>query len=867
MKFQPARLFEEDTGLESDLEWMLQSGQIPVDILVPELIRAHFQDLYTWLLLVLDDPELAAFASLEAILAASINAYRFPAGISSQVWVFRQAAGLSRRLLRRRRWRGAWIGLASLFGRDVPAASYPATRLDAAFWLAFDQLSGDSQLAAGLSWGLGLEPEGIAQILERSKAEIAEQLQLARRRILDGLPLFELSLSDLPDQELDLSLTQSLERRLAQLQTGPLDLEALIEAAAQEAGRQTSRQSLWARLKEIIWLGGIVALILGFFWVVNLVRPEPEPGSPASQTPQSNALPSPPSGALPSPPSGALPIPPSGALPIPPPGALHSPASLPPDEILLLDYYPQAGETLAEIGALLNLTGGEIERLVAEYPDGILDFSEPLRIELSAPVQQPMPTVVPPVAHRQAPLTVNSSPDEIRTLMKLSPTLWHTLWLDSVTFDYGPDGYYGSPHLYRVQSWISQPDQSLTITWISSSDHTYANLKRSGLSFTNYQHGNIEVRRVDSSSPSQGLAMDMIFPNQSQIFTRPGQMQVLGKDTIAGRSAIVVDWRTEEIAFWPNRYRMWVDTQTGIVLRFQLFFDQQGETLLAEVIIVRLDLDVDFPQAGLFTPWRLREQVFASNYRGGLAAASVLPVMNAPPEDRGWIQERIAPPPGFDPSASRLRFQYEAGLQPSTQASPVAVFADQYYLGEIMLTDPWGVHCVRSPDGRKVAFSFNPYGGPQVGTGWFELNAPLQVKTTNLGQRFGRFAFSPDSLQLAIFAKEQATLTGTLFVIDTETGQERGLVRLENAKNLVWSQDGSRIALLAGNPDWSRVTARLFDAVSGEQLEMAEVISDLIWDAGLRSPDWPLPGSPVVDWEMTFPSLDQGLSACINPPP
>jgi hypothetical protein len=313
---------------------------------------------------------------------------------------------------------------------------------------------------------------------------------------------------------------------------------------------------------------------------------------------------------------------------------------------------------------------------------------------------------------------------------------------------------------------------------------------------------------------------------------------------------------------------MWVDAQTGLVLRFQFFSGQEADTLLGEVIIARLDLDVNFPQPWLFTPWRLQDQFFASDYRGEQADASVLPDLGnySPERTRILIEERIPPPPGFDPASSRLKFQYPQGLQPSTRASPVAVFAGQYYLGEIMLPDPWSVHCVRSPDGRKVAFSFNPYGGPQTGTGWFELQAPLEVKTANLDQRLGRFAFAPDSRHLAIFVKDQNDRQGSLFVIDTETAQERSLVSLDNAKSLAWSQDGRQIVLLAGNPDWSRVTAQMIDAESGEQLQMGDVISDLIWDDILRSPDWPLPGSPVIDWEVVFPSGDQGLSACIQPP-
>ena len=673
MKYRAASLLPADPELTSDLEWMLQSGQVPEDALAAELTRAYFQDLARWLALVLDDPDGAAVASLEAILAAAAQAYRFPGGCSAREWVFQQAARAARGELRQLRRKRLLSGLAALFGRQGMGISQPETGLQAAAWLATDQLPDEPRLAACLAWGLGETPESIGTILGKAETDVDGLLELARRRVLLNLPLFDLSRQDLPEQDLDQTVQAIFEARYRQLWPEPPEIESLVEAVAAEAGRQTGLRSRLLRFKEFAWLGVVAALVLGGFYLVNQLLPEQLPPGAASG-----------------------------------PGQSASPdqTGLSPDRVLRLDYYAQPGETVDEIGQALELPQAEIERLRDTFANGHLDLASPLRIGLVAPEQFPRPTPVAPVAHRQAPLTINSSPLEIRNLINLSPTLWKTLWLDAVIFDYGPDGYVGSPHQYRVQSWYSQPDKSLTVVWTSGSDNTHAVLRKNGVRYSSYQQqGWLEARQDGAERWDQNLTGDMVFPNRSQIFGRPGQVRVVGEDLVAGRPTIVVDWRTEGDSVWPNRYRMWVDVQTGMILRFQFYSGLDGDSLLGEVIFARLALDVDFPQADLFTPWRLQDQVFVSDYRGELADASVIPRQTLTASEAQRDQDRQPPPAGLDLSASRLSFQYELTLKPSTKPSNVAVFADQYYLGEVQLADPWSVYCFRSPDGSKVAYS------------------------------------------------------------------------------------------------------------------------------------------------------------------
>ena len=660
-------------------------------------------------------------------------------------------------------------------------------------------------------------------------------LKLARHKILDSLPSFDLKRSDLPEQELDVILSKSLTHRFAQLQSEPLVIEALAAEAAEQVRRQSDRQSIGVRLKEFAWLGIVAVSILGLFWMVNRLLPEEEPAAPPIQMSPATAQP--------------------------------TIAYQPPEGVVLMNYYAQPGETVYEIGDLLQLSPAEITRLRGIYSDGNLDFARPVVIELTAPKDLPPPKTVVQLAQPLAALTVDSSPDEIRNLMNQSHSKWQSLWLDSLYFNYGIQGLPGRPQTTRVQAWLSQPDLSLTITWNSGEDNTITEMKRDGLVYTLSPSGKFQARHADTPGLRfTPLALEMITAGNSEIFNQPGQMQILGEDTVAGRQTVVVDWSTNGRGVWPDQYRIWVDSQTGMVLRYQFFANPISDALLGEVIIVHLDLNVNFPEPDLFSPWRLPDRVFVSDYRGSQIDASVLPMPKATLSDEPRNQVLLPPPPGFDPAASWLKFQYNPEGQPHNQTSTVGVFADQYYLGDVHLTDPWSIFCTRSPDGSKVAYSFNPYGGPLIGSGWFTLEAPMQVMTGTIGQRYGEFAFSQDSRQLAFWGRDQITSTGKLSVIDLGTGQVKNLLDVENATSLVWSQDGTQIALVSGTDNWLSASAQVVDAGSGDLLYSVDIKPGSTWNPDQREPDWPAPDWPARDWGVAFPYLQQGLSACNKPP-
>jgi hypothetical protein len=71
----------------------------------------------------------------------------------------------------------------------------------------------------------------------------------------------------------------------------------------------------------------------------------------------------------------------------------------------------------------------------------------------------------------------------------------------------------------------------------------------------------------------------MIFPASSPWAIQPGEFRLVQTTTLAGREAIAFDWTN---ANGQREARLWLDTQTGIILRAQIYGGSDYQTLIDE---------------------------------------------------------------------------------------------------------------------------------------------------------------------------------------------------------------------------------------------------------------------------------------------
>ena len=855
MKNLNPQLPGENQELAPEIEWLLQSRQFSADQVAEELVKFCFTDLYRWMLLCLDERETAAAAAIQTILTAAENAYRYPSAAGALVWVFRLGAREIRRIWPRQLKKKLWTTLFFFLpGGSHRSNSLPETSLDAGLWLGVDGLTADQRLTLNLAYGLGWETTRIAQVLELP----SEQVECLRRQAISNM--FANQQNFIREEWQAAAedpaglLAASLARREAQLLDETLDLPEIAAQAAGELAHQARRQSRSLRWKETLWLAGSAGLIVLILWAVNLWLPDTENSPTTSGPPRPAQITAGPAAATRTP---AAPLP-SGPI---------------------ASYLVQPGDSLDSIASFLGVPLDELRRLNPDVLGQELQSGQALQVMLRRPEQPAFPTPVMPGAHLVTPLDYWLTPQEFFNWLINTPARWVTVWLEGLVVDYGPPGIIRTPDQTPFQAWFSKPDRDLVI-WQGSDLSLNRTLTLGEWQYVGNTQGEIEIRKVENPSDWLLNVRYLVSPGRIAFLQQTGDWQLLGVDTLVGRKVLIVDWRPDLSvsqalaaqgpaggAGQVTRRRLWIDASLGVILRWQeLVGEPDQEILLRELLVDNIQYDRVFPRADQFSPWALNDQTFLDHNSTWLAASEAIsPVLTQTPVGRARLPQ-VPPGEEFDPATAQLTFQYAENASPNQQQVMAEVYADSAYLGQIVLSNPEMMICVRSQDGQLVAYTYDPFGNPDImGIGWFRLEYPLRFNRLEIPLIPDSLAFSPNGRYLAYFAGPLHASPGSLSLIDTQTGRQRQLASLIYANSLMWGPDGKSLAMIVADPEPQMREVRILDVETGTFVYHYKVSILSILVPGLRDPDWPAADWPARDWGGVFPPPEQGLQDCLQP--
>lgn len=482
-------------------------------------------------------------------------------------------------------------------------------------------------------------------------------------------------------------------------------------------------------------------------------------------------------------------------------------------------------------------------------------------------VEVPKPTEIsfetPSQATTVAPLTVISTPQEIRNRMNISRVHWDTLWVNGLIIQYGPPGYVGPPRVRRDQVWINQPNASLVLSgsrsgnvnhaWYSVNGRVYVVDLETGHPMYYDYHG--DELSVYSSLES------LIFPRELEVGEKA--LRVSGSGRVAGRETIIVDW------IGPNEdiiIRTWIDVYTGILLRLQQFAED-AETVTYEVLITSIVVDKEFEDNTL-NRQNLKLEFIQED---ALEEAPSAKRSNPLPQREDSIGQRtphpkLYPADSYDPSEGELKFNWSkvssaTRLQPflvrnrpaddTGETQPIDVYADGYHIGQVLL-NPWSVTCDRSPDGRLLAFvtRLGEEGKSIPTLGWIDLLDFSEVRFPSLDLQPGwRIAFSPDSQKIAFQGcNDQDCGIYTLNVNTLELQQ----VSSEAGENLTWSQDGDHLAWIETESTSAKVNLHLVNTKTDEMVYYEYSLDQGETFENMR----------VDELGVEFTEQDFGLAAC-----
>ncbi|MCL4271342.1 MAG: PD40 domain-containing protein [Anaerolineales bacterium] len=208
-------------------------------------------------------------------------------------------------------------------------------------------------------------------------------------------------------------------------------------------------------------------------------------------------------------------------------------------------------------------------------------------------------------------LNLESTSEEIQTAMLESATRWTTLQMNGSITWYLPDG---STQSFSEQVWLDPLNSRYHIELSAIPNSADKTVKLSdGKTITNigYLANTVEqfpypdFARVGQYIPPVQAGVAYPNPIWGQIGTPLSEMAFssdfaqsdgtfipLAIESVAGRSVLVVSWTFRENA--SPSWKLWLDTQTALILKMQEFGKEGGETLQGERVVESITYDASF---------------------------------------------------------------------------------------------------------------------------------------------------------------------------------------------------------------------------------------------------------------------------------
>lgn len=847
--------YERSPELSSDIEWMLQSGQVSREYFLETLVEAYYALVLRLATSLLDDTSAVRDATRRTFLKAILDVHQYRSQVGVETWLYKIAYQTCIRVQQRER---IWKGIEKIFSLSGeltnPVANDPPSQHDRLLWQAVDRLGDTERNILILQYANGWSAEQIAAVTGINMAQVID---------LSNQALLDLTKEYLPtDDSLETALSRSLGVRWPITQHSTEEIHEYARTIDGKAGGRQSVRRRIATLKEMAIIGLAILLVFLMIWGGNRFFLRSEEGSSLPGSVDSNARRQSQEGrttpekrlaavGTPTPRQSG-----SGDLLSPRPTSTPTPTGV--------FYYVQEGDTLAEISTRFGSSPDELASF-NRIPDGaVLAPGIALVIPGSLPEgRQLRATPVTPVVQR-IPMKQPRTSEEVFQLLNPDFFPFHTLWLDAESVS-TPAGNESLPSTgSRFQVWLSQR-QFLMIGGPVGVEPEEIGIGLGGRFYvSNPGAGELFFKDLTSSYDRPPMSVPLFF-GLMMLFGDSDEMAnstftVLGESEVAGREVWVVNQSGRD---GSREAILWLDKETGFSLHVRRldapdYLRNLGENRPRQVVVKAVAYDVDFPQE-LFNfalPWR---GGYARDYTGEPASIGENSYSTSDDELASMMIIET-PPEGFNPSLSRLSFQYPPEAGPLTPAASTEVYADGYYLGYVQMGIPWDTTCQRSKDGAKIIFSskrIDPDGSniQSGGTYYVDLRTLDEIYRLQPAESGveGDFAISPDSRTVALWGCSGKEDPCGVFLHDMETHKWRKLVdNEEGAGDFVWSPDGKSLAwMTSGN------------VVIVMDVEKGEISYTSVYEALNQGPH----ADPLMkDWGVVFPPQTVGLEGCILPP-
>ena len=336
-----------------------------------------------------------------------------------------------------------------------------------------------------------------------------------------------------------------------------------------------------------------------------------------------------------------------------------------------------------------------------------------------------------PIVTSEPRLSLNSTSAEIQHAMLEGATNWKSIWLDGTITQYALDGSDSPPQVSREQVWIDLLTSRFRILTGPVDGEPQMFKASDGITILE-----MDLKTGQSQSyplPDVGLEKQFVpdwqpgfaYPQplwgqmgtqlsqlvfSSDLAQNEGTFRPVATEFVASRETVVVEWTyiQNNLPSW----KLWLDTETAVILRIQNFDKGGGETIQSERIVHQVIYDASFDEA-LFRAPSAPPQ-FSDVAGNPLITSEPAPTASSDPDPLGEVYFFI-----FDHNYGNEKTQLArvpgscvAGLISCPEADVISLPSEV----DVSLTPlSW------SPDGEKAAFAYPiPPAGNRTGLYLFD---------------------------------------------------------------------------------------------------------------------------------------------------
>jgi WD40 repeat protein len=245
---------------------------------------------------------------------------------------------------------------------------------------------------------------------------------------------------------------------------------------------------------------------------------------------------------------------------------------------------------------------------------GTLEIS--LESPPSAITEPPISSSSVPIVTSEPRLSLNSTSEDIQRAMLESATNWQSIWMDGTITQYALDGSDTPPQVSREQVWIDLPTSRFrSISGPVDGEPTIFKAS-DGINVLDMDliTGQSQSYPLPDLGPEKQFVPDwqpgFAYPQplwgqmgtqisqlafSSDLAQNEGTFKPLATEFVASRETVAVEWTyiQNDLPSW----KLWLDTETAVILRIQNFDKGGGETIQSDRIVHQVVYDASFDEA------------------------------------------------------------------------------------------------------------------------------------------------------------------------------------------------------------------------------------------------------------------------------